>query len=158
MGPLLTWGADSFCLSAPPTGLSQWSRLTLIPRRCSPGEGAHLPTDGATACHLTFLRPAYERPVWGSIFLPTVGASDVFYFFCSDREKGESEAPGEGLGGRFLWKIPGGGGLQEEEGLRGGRVSAANWGIFGGGGGLIFFVRGRNVHQVTYRWSFFAYS
>ena len=27
-------------------------------------------------------------------------------------------------------------------------MSAANWGFWGGGGVLIFFFRGRNVHQV----------
>ena len=35
-------------------------------------------------------------------------------------------------------------------GTRGaGRVSAANWGVLGGGGGLNIFFRGRNVHQVV---------
>ena len=42
-----------------------------------------------------------------------------------------------GGGGVFLLKIPGGGG--EREGPRGREVSAANWGILGGGGGLNIF-------------------
>ena len=65
------------------------------------------------------------------------------------RGKGESEAPGGGGGVGFLLENPRrGGGLQEGEGPRGraGRVSAANWGI-GGGGGSKYFFRGRNAHQ-----------
>ena len=71
-------------------------------------------------------------------------------FFCSGRGNGESEAPGEGGGvDQFLFlKIPGGGGVSRRGRSRGaGRVSAANWGIFGGGGANFFFFRGRNVHQ-----------
>ena len=72
-----------------------------------------------------------------------VDVSDIFYFFlCSGRGKGESEAPG-GWGIGFLLKIPGGGG-EAGRGRRAGR-SAANRGIWGGG--LNFFFRGRNVHQ-----------
>ena len=52
-----------------------------------------------------------------------------------------------GGGGRFLLKIPGGG-VSRRGGAEGaGRVSAANWGFGGGGGGLNIFFRGRNVHQ-----------
>ena len=42
----------------------------------------------------------------------------------------------------FLLKIPGGGGVFQEVGGAG-RVSAANWGFLGGGGGLNIFFRGR---------------
>ena len=59
---------------------------------------------------------------------------------------GESEAPGGG--GLFFIENPRGGGWGRERGRGARRVSAANWGIFlGGGGGLNFFFRGRNVHQ-----------
>ena len=59
--------------------------------------------------------------------------SDIFYFFFgSGRGKGESEAPGGGVD--FFIEISGGGVLQEGEGPRGrGGVSAANWGMGGGG-------------------------
>ena len=56
-----------------------------------------------------------------------------------------------GAGGRgfgFVLKIPrGGGGVQKGEGRGAGRVSAANWRIFGGAN---FFYGGRNVHQVLF--------
>ena len=41
-----------------------------------------------------------------------VDVLDIFYFFCSGRLKGESEAPGGG-GIGFLLKVPGGGGSPE---------------------------------------------
>ena len=65
--------------------------------------------------------------------------SDIFYFFRSEREKGESEAPGGG-GIRCLLKIPGGargflGGARGREGICG------ELGNLRGGGGLnIFFL------------------
>ena len=66
-----------------------------------------------------------------------------FFFFCSGRGKGESEAPGGGGGViGFLLNFRGGGvGSRRGMGQGAGRVSAANWGIFGGGGGglNIFF-------------------
>ena len=44
------------------------------------------------------------------------------------------------LGGRFLLKFPeGGGGSPGGEGRGAGKVSAANWGIWGGGGAKYFF-------------------
>ena len=59
----------------------------------------------------------------------------IFYFFLLGRGgKGESEAP-VGGGDRFLLKIPGEGGGKAGRGRAAGRVSAANWGIFWGGGG-----------------------
>ena len=58
-----------------------------------------------------------------------------FIFFCLGRRKGESEAPGVGGGGRFLFKIPGGGVLQEGEGPRGPGQCLQRIGDLGGGGG-----------------------
>ena len=65
-----------------------------------------------------------------------VDVSDIFiYFFRSGRGKGESEVPGGGGGSIFI-VIPrrGGGFLQDGEGRGAGKVSAANWGIWGRGG------------------------
>ena len=57
--------------------------------------------------------------------------SDIFYFFCSGRRKGESEAPvGWGVG-FFIEKSPRGGG-KAGRGRAARRVSVANWRIFGG--------------------------
>ena len=64
-----------------------------------------------------------------------VDVSDIFNFFCSGRRKGESEASGGG-GSIFIENPRRGGGIFSREGGRGrgaGRVSAANWGIWGGG-------------------------
>ena len=75
--------------------------------------------------------------------------SDLFYFFCSGRGKGESEAQwGGGGGSRFFIENPRRGVSRRERGRAAGRVSAANW-EFGEGGGLNIFLRGRNVHQET---------
>ena len=63
---------------------------------------------------------------------PSIG----FYFFCSGRVKGESEAPGGGWVIGFLLKIPGKEGISRMGGA--GRVPAANWGIFGGGAKVFF--------------------
>ena len=64
-------------------------------------------------------------------------ASDIFYFLCSGRGKGESEAPGgQGLG-RFLLKVPGEGGGFSRRGRGRERVCGLNF----------FFFRGRNVHR-----------
>ena len=50
------------------------------------------------------------------------------------------------MGGRFLLKIPrGGGGLKEGEGPRGQGGCLGELGNFGGGLNILF--RGRNVHQ-----------
>ena len=72
-------------------------------------------------------------------------------FFCSRRGKGESEAPG---GGRVSFNFGNprrgvGGAFQKGRGRGAGRVSAVNWGIWGGEGAKYFFRR-RNVHQVAY--------
>ena len=66
-----------------------------------------------------------------------VDVPDIFYFFCSGRGKGESEAPG-GWGGEigFLLKIPGGGGAFR--GWEGPRLVVV-CGEFGGGGVNFFF-------------------
>ena len=67
-------------------------------------------------------------------------------FFCSGREGGVRGA-GRG-GGRLLIENPRRGVSRKGRGRGARRVSAANWEIARGGGGLnIFFVRGRNVHQ-----------
>ena len=58
--------------------------------------------------------------------------SDIFYFFCSGKGKGESEAP-RGGGVRFLLKFPGGVGVLREGEGPGSCVCVANWGIWGGG-------------------------
>ena len=77
---------------------------------------------------LNFLDKKKLRP-WTNL----VDVSDIFnFFFCSGREKGESEAPG------FLIENPRRGGSPGKRGRGAGRVSAANWGIAqycGGGGG-----------------------
>ena len=60
--------------------------------------------------------------------------SDIIYFFLLGEGGRGSLRRGEWGGGRFLLKIPGGGGVSRRRGAEGaGRVSAANWG-FGGGG------------------------
>ena len=62
--------------------------------------------------------------------------SDFFFFLLGEGE-GESEAPGrEGGGDRFFIENPrrGGGASRRGRGRGAGRVSAANWGNFGGGG------------------------
>ena len=69
-----------------------------------------------------------------------VDVSD-FFFFCSGRGKGESEAPGGG-GCRFFIDNPRKRVFRRERGRGGGRVSAANRGILGGGGGLNIFFSG----------------
>ena len=57
-----------------------------------------------------------------------------FIFLSSGRGKGEFEAPGGGVGD---WCVEnprrGGGGFSRRRGRGAGRVSAANWGIWGGG-------------------------
>ena len=77
-----------------------------------------------------------------------VDVSDIFYFFRSGRGKGESEAPGGGIG--FFLKIPGGGGVSPaQEGPRGREE-------FGrGGGGKVFFFGGEMSAKIG---AFFAYS
>ena len=75
------------------------------------------------------------------------GRFDIFYFFCSGRGKGESEAPGGGEV-RFLLKIPGG--LSPEgRGAEGPGGCLRRIGDLGGGGGVNFFFSGLNVHQET---------
>ena len=67
-----------------------------------------------------------------------VDVSDIIYFFCSGRGKGEFETPG---GDRFFIENPRrGGGSRKGRGRGAGRVSAANWGTFLGRGGLNSFL------------------
>ena len=68
-----------------------------------------------------------------------VDVSDIFYFFCSGRRKGESEAPGVGGGGRFFIENPRRGGAPEGEGPRGREGVCSELGNGGGGGQNIFF-------------------
>ena len=87
----------------------------------------------------------------GLLNLNLVDVSKIFFGFSAwGRGRGKSEAPGGG-GGRFLLKIPGGGGVSRAGGDRGGegpgRCLRGIWG--GGGGGKFFFFLGRNSHQVN---------
>ena len=59
--------------------------------------------------------------------------SDIFYFFCSGRGKGESEATGGG-GVDFLLKVPQGGGSPGGGGPRGREGVCGKLGNSGGGG------------------------
>ena len=76
-----------------------------------------------------------------------VDFSDIFnFFFCLGRGKGESEAKGGG-GSIFYCKSLGGSpGGRGAEGPGGCVDELGNF--WRGGGGLIFFFRGRNVHEV----------
>ena len=62
--------------------------------------------------------------------------SDIFYFFCSGRGKGESGAPGAGGGSVFYWKSQEGGGVPGGGGA--GKVGE----FLGGGGGPKYFFSG----------------
>ena len=69
-----------------------------------------------------------------------VDISDIFYVFSGRGGVRESPRRQEGGGvGRFLLKIPGGGGLQEGEGPRGREGVCSELGNFGGGGLSIFW-------------------
>ena len=81
-------------------------------------------------------------------FRKTWWTSNIFYFFLLGEGEGGvrgARSGGRG-GGRFSIENPRRGSLQDGRGRGAGRVSAANWGIFGGGGLSIFF-GGRNVNQ-----------
>ena len=65
--------------------------------------------------------------------------SDIFYFFSArGGGRGSPRPPGGGVV-EFLLKIPEGGGISRRRGRGAGRVSAANWGFWGGGGAKYFF-------------------
>ena len=68
------------------------------------------------------------------------------FFFCSGEGEGGVRGARRGGGIGFLIANPTRGGGRFPGGGGAGRVSAANWGIWGGGGLNIFF-RARNVHQ-----------
>ena len=71
-----------------------------------------------------------------------VDVSNIFYFFCSKEEKGESEALEGGRGSIFLLKIQGGRGVSQDNEGWGARGQDGDCGEFrGGGGGQIFFFR-----------------
>ena len=81
--------------------------------------------------------------------LRTLGGRFGYFSFFSARggEGGSLRPPGRGGGGAiFKLKIPEGG-LPEGRGRGAGRVSAANWGFFGGGGcgGAKRVLFGKNV-------------
>ena len=98
------------------------------------------------SCNLTVLTVhAFKFPfwVWETWWTFRIFFA-IFYFFLSGEGKGKSEALGGG-GGRLFIENPRRGGFCTEGGRGAGRVSAANWRIWGGG--LNFFFRGRNVHQ-----------
>ena len=61
------------------------------------------------------------------------GRFDIFNFVFSGSWKGEPEAPGGGGGDRFFIENPRRGVSRRERGRGAGRVSAANWGLGGGG-------------------------
>ena len=83
--------------------------------------------------------PAF-KPLESDLSLVDVS---IFFFFCSGRGKGESEAPGgEGGGGRFFienTRRGGGGFLQEGEGPRGREGVCSEVGILGGGAKYFIF-------------------
>ena len=63
----------------------------------------------------------------------------------------EGGVRGAGRGGLdFFIENPRRGFSRRGRGRGAGKVSAANWGIWGGGGGLNIFFRGRNVHPIKH--------
>ena len=71
-------------------------------------------------------------------FLVLADVSDIFYFFLLGEGEGRVRGRREGGGCRFFIENPrGGGGSRRGRGA--GRVSAANWGSWGGGGTKYFF-------------------
>ena len=90
----------------------------------------------------------YCRRIWCHSFTTTQWTFRIFsIFFCSEKGKGESEAP-RGRGSVFLLTKPGGGGGVSQEGGGGGGKGrrACLLGIWGGGVLNIIF-RGPNSHQ-----------
>ena len=90
------------------------------------------------------------RAFWGLLkFL--VDVSDIFYFSVPGRGE-RKEASEEVAGGRFFCsKYREGGGGSEEDVREGeGRQGECLW---GGGGGLNIFFRGRNAHQELRFWA-----
>ena len=84
-----------------------------------------------------------------------VDVSDIFYFF-SARGGGRGSPrrrPGGGDGGSFFIEKPRRGGLQDGRGREAGRVSAANWEFWGGGGAKYFFSRPKCPPSVTIQYS-----
>ena len=81
-----------------------------------------------------------------SILKSLSGRFGYFLFFLLGEGEGGVRGPGGGWGSVSYWN-PRRGVSRRGKGRRAGRVSAANWGIAGGGGANIFFFRGLNVHQ-----------
>ena len=73
------------------------------------------------------------------VYLYLADVSDIFYFFCSGRRKGGSEAAGRGGGDFFIENPREGGGLQERDGAEGPKGCLRRIGDWGGGGLNIFF-------------------
>ena len=79
-----------------------------------------------------------EPPGLPSLKTNLVGVSDILNFFLLREGEGESEGRGGGIGFFFFNENPRRGGSPRGGGA--GMVSAANWGIWlGGGGQNIFF-------------------
>ena len=112
-----------------------------VPKRFSSTCVDAFPSESLLAGHLLISGPQ-KRPAERGYFWTF---RIFFIFFCSGRGSPRRQDVGGGIG--FLLKIPGGGGVSRRG--RGRRVSVANRGILGGGGGLNIFFRGRNVHQGT---------
>ena len=87
----------------------------------------------------SFSGPYFAMTFW-------VDVLDIFYFFCSGRGKGESEASGGG-GFDFYWRSQEGGSPRGGGG-EGPGGCLRRIGEFGGGGAK-YFLGGRNVHQVV---------
>ena len=87
-----------------------------------------------------------KKEVWCMPISLSWSTFGYFLFFsCLGRGRGSPRRRGGGEGWFFYWKSQEGGEAGRSRGA--GRVSAANWGIFEGGGGLDIFFRGRNVHR-----------
>ena len=90
----------------------------------------------------------YGTPIVWHHYLFLGGRFGYFLFFSARGGGRGSPRRREGVGGRFLLKIPGAGGVSGGGGPEGPGGCLRRIGDFGGGGDLNIFFRGRNVHQV----------